>query len=53
VLVSKKPSTRSVLTTCKRIGSTRKVARTTYRCVLVKQVAMWEPASRKVIALKK
>jgi hypothetical protein len=53
VLASKKPSTRSVLATCKKIGATRKVARTTYRCVMVKQVAMWQPTNRKVIALKK
>jgi hypothetical protein len=29
------------------------VAKTTYRCVKVKQVAMWKPVNKKVIALRK
>ena len=53
VLASNKPATRSISTTCKKIGSTKKVARTTFQCVKVKQVALWKPVNNKVIALKK
>jgi hypothetical protein len=53
VLASKKPVDRTVTTVCKKIGLTKKVAKTTYRCVKVKQVAMWQPINTKVIALRK
>ena len=53
VLASKKPVDRTVTTACKKIGLTKKVAKTTYRCAMVKQVAMWQTANKKVVALKK
>jgi len=53
VLVSKKPTTDALTTACKKIGSTKKVAKITYKCVKVKQVAMWKPVNKTVIALKK
>ena len=53
VLLSKKPTTDALTTACKKIGSTKKVAKITYKCVKVKQVAMWKPVNKTVIALKK
>ena len=53
VLVSNNPITRKAITTCKKIGSTKKVAKTTFQCVKVKQVAMWKPVSKPVVALRK
>jgi hypothetical protein len=53
VLASNKPTTRTVSTVCKKIGSKKKVAKITYKCVKVKQVAMWKPINKTVIALKK
>jgi hypothetical protein len=52
-MVSKKPTTDRLITACKKIGSTKKVAKITYKCVKVKQVAMWKPVNKTVIALKK
>jgi len=53
VLASKKPVNRNAIASCKKIGSTKTVAKSTYRCVKVKKIAMWQPVNKKVIALRK
>jgi hypothetical protein len=53
VLASKKLVTRNAIASCKKIGSTKTVAKSTYRCVKVKKIAMWQPVNKKVFALRK
>jgi hypothetical protein len=53
VLANKKSVARTSIKSCKKIGSTKKFSKVTYRCVKVKQIAMWRPVKKKVIALRK
>jgi hypothetical protein len=53
VFASEKRTARTATTSCKKIGLTKTVGKSTYRCVKVKKIAMWQPINKKVIALRK